>query len=185
MAALDSGVAELKAVYSRSEKSATEFAAAAQKALNLSAPPKVYFDASSDANLDALLARSDIAAVVVALPITTQPSIVRKALAAGKHILSEKPVAPDVAGGVQLIKEYETTYKPKGLIWRIAENFEVEPAYQAAGEIIRSGKIGKVAFFNARVVNHIEKDNKYYNTPWRTVPDVSRHALSNRDSVPD
>lgn len=173
VAALDNGVAELKAVYSRSEKSSAQFAAYAQALLKLIAKPDVYHDADPLANLDALLARSDIVAVVIALPITLQPTIVRKALAAGKHILSEKPVAPDVASGIKLINEYNADYKPKGLIWRVAENYEVEPAYQAAAKVIREGKIGKVTFFNARVVNYIEKSNKYYNTLWRTVPDVS------------
>lgn len=173
IAALGSGAAELRAIYSRSEKSAAEFASVAQHELNLPAPPKIYFDEDPHANLDALLAHADIHAVIVALPITLQPAIVRKALAAGKHVLSEKPVALDVAGGLALISEYESTYKSNGLVWRIAENYEVEPAYQAAAAAIRAGKIGKVAFFNARVVNYIAKDNKYYNTPWRTVPDVS------------
>lgn len=177
VAALDNGVAELKAVYSRSEKSSAQFAAYAQALLKLIAKPDVYHDADPLANLDALLARSDIVAVVIALPITLQPTIVRKALAAGKHILSEKPVAPDVASGIKLINEYNADYKPKGLIWRVAENYEVEPAYQAAAKVIREGKIGKVTFFNARVVNYIEKSNKYYNTLWRTVPDVSPSRL--------
>ncbi|KAF7792029.1 hypothetical protein EIP86_003056 [Pleurotus ostreatoroseus] len=171
VAALESGVAELKAVYSRSEKSAADLAGFAKELLKLSAVPSVYHDADPNANLDVLLARTDIAAVVIALPITLQPTIVRKALAAGKHVLSEKPVAPDVAGGIALINDYNTKYKSKSLIWRVAENYEVEPAYQAAAKVIKDGRIGKVAFFNARVVNYIEKSNKYYNTPWRTIPD--------------
>ena len=123
-------MAELKAIYSRSEKSASQLATSAQELLGYSAPPSVYHDADPNANLDALLARPDIAAVAIALPITLQPSIIRKALAAGKHVLSEKPVGRDVATGLELIKDYEENYKPKGLIWRIAENYEVEPAYQ-------------------------------------------------------
>ena len=178
IAALDSGVAELKAIYSRSEKSAAELAAEAKQQLQLGQPPSVYHDADPSANLDALLARDDIDAVIIALPISLQPSIVRKSLAAGKHVLSEKPVAPDVAGGISLINDFNSTYKSKGLIWRVAENFEVEPGYQAAAEAIRKGKIGKFAFFNARGVNYIAKDNKWYNTPWRTVPDVSRSVFT-------
>ncbi|KAI0791483.1 oxidoreductase family protein [Irpex lacteus] len=166
-----SGIAELRAIYSRSEASAVDLATAAKDTLHLANPPSIYFDAAPDANLDALLAREDIDGVIIVLPITVQPSIVRKALAAGKHVLSEKPVAPDVAGGIALINDYEKQYKPKGLVFRTAENWEVEPGYQAAGRAIRDGKIGKVAFFNARVVNYIAKDNKYYKTPWRTVPD--------------
>jgi hypothetical protein len=44
---------------------------------------------------------------------------------------------------------------------------------QAAGKAIRDGKIGKVLFFNTQVLNYIDKESKWYKTPWRTVPDVS------------
>ncbi|KAF4613294.1 hypothetical protein D9613_010793 [Agrocybe pediades] len=171
LAALGSAAPPLKAVYSRSERSAHDLAAAAAKTLGLSEPPAIFHDGDTGSNLDALLKRSDISAVIVALPITTQPSIVLQALAAGKHVLSEKPVAPDVKQGLDLIQTYNQTYKPKGLIWRVAENFEAEPGYRKVGEIIRSGKIGKVSFFKAVVVNYIDKDSKWYKTPWRTVPD--------------
>lgn len=165
---------QVKAVYSRSEKSASAFAVDVKSLLGLSELPGVYHDGNPTANLPTLLAKSDISAVIVVLPITTQPTIVLEALAAGKHVLSEKPVAADVARGQALIQEYETKYKPKGLIWRVAENYEYETAYGAAGKAVKDGKIGKVVFYNARVVNHIDKNSKWYNTPWRTVPDVSR-----------
>ena len=75
----------IAAVYSRTADSADKLNAL------LPEPADVYTD------LDALLARDDIDAVDVLLPITLQPAIIQKALAAGKHVLSEKPVAPDVA----------------------------------------------------------------------------------------
>ncbi|KAF7356359.1 GFO-IDH-MocA domain-containing protein [Mycena venus] len=167
--ALGSDAPPLHAVYSRSEKSSHEFADAAVE-LGLSPAPAIYHDGDPSMDLDALLARSDITAVIVVLPITLQPSIVRKALAAGKHVLSEKPVAPDVAGGISLIKEYNEKYR-KNLVWRVAENYEAEPGFRTAGELIAAGKIGKVNFFKAVVMNYIDVDNKYYKTPWRTVPD--------------
>lgn len=167
--ALGSLAPRLRAVYSRSEKTAREFAT--QATTILSTTPDVYFDGDPSSNLDALLARSDISSVIVILPITQQPSIVLKALAAGKHVLSEKPVAPDVASGAKLIAQYEAQYKPKGLVWRIAENFEAEPGFILAGRAITAGKIGKVTFFSSRTVNFIDKNSKWYNTPWRTVPD--------------
>lgn len=160
-------------MYSRSEKSAHDLASSAADTLNLSTPPSVYHDGDPSTNLDALLARSDVKAVIVVLPITIQPSIVLKALAAGKHVLSEKPVAPDVKQGAELIATYISEYKPKGLIWRVAENFEAELGYRAAGKAIKDGKIGEVIFFNARAFNHIDKESKWYKTPWRTIPDVS------------
>lgn len=173
------GPVQLKAVYSRSEKSAQGLASAASE-LKLGAPD-VYHDGNSSTNLDALLARSDITAVIVVLPITHQPAVIIKALAAGKHVLSEKPVAADVAAGVKLIATYNSEYKPKGLKWRVAENYEAEPGFRAAGKAIRDGKIGKVVFFNSRTVNYIDKTSQWYQTPWRTVPDVRlRHQWRHR-----
>ncbi|KAF8153375.1 hypothetical protein B0H34DRAFT_800584 [Crassisporium funariophilum] len=171
LSVLGDAAPSLRAVYSRSEKSAHDLADAAAVALKLTTVPSIYHDGDASTNLDALLARSDITAVIVVLPITLQPSIILKALAAGKHVLSEKPVAPDVKQGLELISEYNRVYKNKGLIWRIAENFEAEPGYRAAGAAIQAGKIGNVIFFKTVVVNYIDKESKWYKTPWRTVPD--------------
>jgi hypothetical protein len=77
----------------------------------------------------------------------------------------EKPVAPDVASGAKLIAQYEAQYKPKGLVWRIAENFKAEPGFILTGRAIAPGKIGKVTFFSSRTVNFIDKDSKWCNTP--------------------
>ncbi|VDC05297.1 unnamed protein product [Peniophora sp. CBMAI 1063] len=168
------GAGGLKAVYSRSEKSTRELAALAQEKLGLSAPPAVHYDSPSppaEATLDALLAREDIKAVIVVLPITTQPTIVLKALEAGKHVISEKPVAPDVKAAKALIKAYEGTYKYKGLIWRVAENYEAETGFQKVGALVKEGKIGDVTGFRVRIANHMQEDNEWYKTPWRTVPD--------------
>lgn len=64
----------------------------------------------------------DIDAVSLVLPITAQPELILAALKAGKHVLSEKPVGKDVQAGRKLVEEYERVYKPKGLIWRVAES---------------------------------------------------------------
>ncbi len=98
-----------------------------------------------------------------------------KALHAGKHVLSEKPVAADVQAGISLIRTYKEKYKQKSLIWRVAENFEAEPGFRAAAEVIRAGKIGRVLQFRAVVENFIDQESKWYKTAWRTIPDVSFH----------
>jgi hypothetical protein len=36
--------------------------------------------------------------------------------------MSEKPVGKDVKTARETIEEYEKTYLPKGLIWRVAES---------------------------------------------------------------
>ena len=140
--------------------------------LNLPIAPTIHFDGDTS-NLDTLLARDDIKSVIIVLPITTQPSVILKAFKAGKHVLSEKPVAPDVATAKELITTYERDYKPKGIIWRVAENFEVEPVYKAAATLLKEGKIGKIQFFRTTTKIYVDENSKYYKTPWRTVPDVS------------
>ncbi|KAH7102427.1 NAD(P)-binding protein [Auriculariales sp. MPI-PUGE-AT-0066] len=173
-----SGEANLAAVYSRSAKTAQSFADAWKEALPNAPPLPVYSDDSGgDHDLDALLKRSDVHAVAIVLPIPAQPDVVRKALAAGKHVLSEKPVAKDVATGIQLIKDYESGFKGKGLIWRVAENYEVEPGYLRARQAVLDGSIGEVVLFNLSAVNYIDETGKYYKTPWRTVPEASGFLL--------
>ena len=161
-------------MYSRSSASATSLADEAKQQLRLESPPDVYSDDGGPGrSLADLLARKEIDLVIVILPISLQPSIVLQSLAAGKHVLSEKPVAKDVASALSLISEYEKSYKPKGLIWRVAENYEAEPGYRAAAKAISDGKIGDVKFFRLTAVGYVGKDSMWYKTPWRTVPDVS------------
>ncbi|KAG7091631.1 hypothetical protein E1B28_010651 [Marasmius oreades] len=170
----------VRAIYSRSEKSARGLAEETAKQLGGegAGTPDVYFDqpvsdrttSASGGNLDALLSRKDIAAVIIALPITVQPSIILKALKAGKHVLSEKPVAASVKIGLELIREAKS-YTEAGLVWRVAENFEVEPVYVKVKELLKAGKIGEVKGFKASVKVYLDEESDWYKTPWRTVPE--------------
>ncbi|KAF8607265.1 oxidoreductase family protein [Ceratobasidium sp. AG-I] len=172
LAALGSEKVVLKAVYSRSKSSASTLAEFAKERLGAAEAIPVYSDdGSQEGGLDTLLSRSDIQAVIVVLPLTQQPEIVIRALAAGKNVLSEKPVAKDVKTGLSLIEKWEKEFKPKGLIWRVAENFEVEPGLVEAARKIKAGAVGTVRSFNYSIINTTDKSSKWYNTPWRTVPD--------------
>jgi len=163
---------KLLATYSRSHKSSSDLASFANDELKLDGPPNVYSDDSgSGSNLDALLKRSDIHAVIILLPITVQPAIILKCLKAGKHVLSEKPVAPSVSEGRKLISSAEKYTKgDQPVIWKIAENFECELGTLKAHQLLTEGKIGKVTSFSIEALNDLQKDSKYYQTPWRTVP---------------
>ncbi|CAK7229761.1 hypothetical protein SCUCBS95973_007337 [Sporothrix curviconia] len=152
----------LGAVYSRSQASAEALAAAAANS------PDVYFDSPATAGrgLDDLLARADIAAVVVAIPILAQPAVITKALAAGKHVLSEKPIAKDVATAKQLIQTRPDNGK---LVWGVAENFRfLEVIDYAAARVREIG--GTVTTFNMHLFTLIGDDDKFFNTEWRKVP---------------
>jgi predicted dehydrogenase len=71
--------------------------------------------------LKTLLEDQTVDGVMLVLPVTTQMVLIPKCLAAGKHVLSEKPMAKDVESARSLVEKYEKVYKPKGLVWRVAE----------------------------------------------------------------
>jgi predicted dehydrogenase len=128
----------------------------------------VYFDspAVEGKTLDDLLKREDIAAVDIALPILHQPGVVEKALAAGKHVLSEKPVAGDIAGAQKLIAWYEGLGSGKPL-WGVAENWRyMESIRYAAKRVTEIG--GKLVTFRLQKNSFVRSDNKYFNTECRS-----------------
>ncbi|KAK4173039.1 hypothetical protein QBC36DRAFT_336639 [Triangularia setosa] len=159
----------LKAVYSRSQTSATTLA----DAVPSGAPkPDIYYDSPSEPGrgLADLLKRGDIVAVDIALPILAQAEVIKAALKAGKHVLSEKPVAGDVKGARGLIEWYNTELGNKKPLWGVAENFRYMKSLVFAGEEVkRIG--GRVLGFKLEKFGWVAEDNKYFNTEWRRVPD--------------
>ncbi|KAI1502606.1 oxidoreductase [Biscogniauxia marginata] len=166
-AALASPLIEIKALWSRSLKTAEE----ATKLVKDSASSVELYSSDSGAgkSFDDLLKRSDIDGVVLALPIIDQPKFIEKALAAGKHVLAEKPIAPDVASAVKLIEYYKKVSAKNKLILAIAENFRFNQGWAYGAEEIK--KLGKVTGFVVRLNSMMQTSNKYYNTAWRTKPE--------------
>ncbi len=103
----------LKAIYSRS-LSSVEASKKVAHDLGLS-NFQLYHD-GEDENLETMLNRKDIEAIIIALPIKLQPAIILKCLEAGKHVLSEKPVGKDVQAGIELLKTYRDKFASKGLV---------------------------------------------------------------------
>ena len=146
---------EVVAVYSRSLANAIALAKTLPQAV------EAYED------LALLLARDDIEAVDIVLPIAVQPAVVEAALKAGKHVISEKPVAPDVAAGQRLLQTAAELTRASGKVWMIAENYRYEEAFAAAGRAVRAGVLGQpVQFFWSRFMA-ISRQDKYYQTTWR------------------
>lgn len=115
-------------------------------------PVDLYADDApgDDKTYAAVLARADVAAVLIALPIATQPAFIEAALRAGKHVLSEKPVGPDVEGARKLIAAYRGgELAGRGLVWSVAEQFRFLPKYVWAAEQARA--LGRVIGFHFRV----------------------------------
>lgn len=126
-------------------------------------PVDKYYDSPSETgkSLDDLLARSDIEAVIIVLPINNQPEVVKKSVAAGKHVLSEKPVARDVATAKELVGWYRSLSSPP--IWAVAENFRYTHSLTAAAKALKDLG-GKVLTFHVTRYGFVKEDDKYFNT---------------------
>lgn len=118
-------------------------------------------DSGAGKTLDDLLARPDIHAVIIALPIKNQPAYVRKALIAGKHVLSEKPIAENLDEAVDLLKWYRSDIAAKGTTWAVGENFRYLNAWRHAAEQVKT--LGKQLTFRCRAQNLVE-GGKYFET---------------------
>jgi predicted dehydrogenase len=115
------------------------------------------------------LERSDIDGVILALPIVDQPAYIEKALAAGKHVLAEKPLAKDVDTALKLIEYYKKVSGETKATLAIAENFRFMKGWAYAAEEVK--KLGRLTGFVVRLNSMMETTNKYYNTSWRTKPE--------------
>jgi predicted dehydrogenase len=89
--------------------------------------------------LDDLLADPEVAAVDLTLPHHVHYSAASAALAAGKHVLVEKPMALTSAECSALIEQARSA----GLALGVAENTPFVAAYQAVEKLVRSGAIGE------------------------------------------
>ncbi|KAI0881682.1 oxidoreductase family protein [Annulohypoxylon maeteangense] len=167
-AALASPLLDIKAIWSRSRKTAED--AAKEIPSKAASSVDLYSTDSGEGKAyEDILKREDISGVILALPIVDQPSYIEKALAAGKHVLAEKPIAKDVATAVKLIEYYKKVSAETNASFAIAENFRFLQGWAYGAEQIK--KLGKVTGFVVRLNSMMAKENKYYNTPWRTVPE--------------
>jgi predicted dehydrogenase len=152
---------KLKALYSRSQKSAEKLAKAAGDGV------QAFYEtpASEDRNLDALLARSDIQAISIAVSISTGPEFIRKALQAGKSILSEKPIAPTVEIAQDLFALYQKQRQNHNILWAVGENFRFWKSFNRAASILQDLK-ANILTFRVSVYHFIGPDNEYFHSDW-------------------
>lgn len=113
--------------------------------------------------VDELLAVENVEVVDIVLPIDSQPAVVRKAWTAGKHVVSEKPIASTVEEARGLVEEWRKT----GVQWMVAENWRYESAFVAARETMASGAIGRPITVSWTLHAPANPALPYYHTAWR------------------
>jgi predicted dehydrogenase len=100
-------------------------------------------------NYGDLIANPDIDAVVVATQPSTHFEIAMKALAAGKHVFVEKPLATSSADCRALLDEA----KKKKLVLMVGHTFLYTAAVNKIKDLIESGELGDIFYVNTTRVN--------------------------------
>lgn len=86
----------------------------------------------------------DVDAAIIATPPTSHVAAALPALAAGKHLLIEKPLATSVDDAELLV----ATAARAGAVLMVGHTFEYNPAVWKVKEIIDSGVIGRVLYID-------------------------------------
>jgi predicted dehydrogenase len=86
------------------------------------------------------MAREDVDAVILTPPESVHLAHTRLAAAAGKHVLTEKPMAPDVAQCQAMID----ACREAGVVLMVVQSQRFRGVHQQAKGLIEEGRIGKV-----------------------------------------
>jgi predicted dehydrogenase len=112
----------------------------------------------------AVIARDDIDAVVVTVPQQFRRQIVLDAIAAGKHILSEKPLSTTPSVAAELVG----TARNAGLTFGIVHNYHFFPEYRKIKSLIDSGTIGQLRVLTMHYLGVIDNPGAAeYQSDWR------------------
>jgi predicted dehydrogenase len=98
---------------------------------------------------DALLARDDVDAVLVATPHSLHHDQVIQAATYGKHVLVEKPMATSVAECDRMI----TACRQANVVLEVIQTLRFRGALARAKQLIDAGRIGKVYMIRGQSLN--------------------------------
>jgi len=111
-----------------------------------------------------VLARADVQAVAVTVPQQFRREIVLAAIAAGKHILSEKPIAYSPAQAEELLSAAEKA----GLVFGMVHNYHFLPEYRQIKSLLEAGTIGDVRHITMQYLGVIDNPGAAeYQADWR------------------
>ncbi len=100
-------------------------------------------------DFEKIIMASDIEAIVVATPVSSHYSISERALALGKHVFVEKPLAGSVAEGIKLIELADE----KKRILMVGHTFVYTAAVNKIKDLIRAGELGDIYYISTSRVN--------------------------------
>jgi predicted dehydrogenase len=125
-------------------------------------------------SIEEALALDGVDAVAIATPARTHKPIALAAIAAGKHVLTEKPLADNVESGERMVAAAAAA----GVILMADHTFCYTPAVLKIAELIQAGELGDITFVDSVRINHglVQPDVDVF---W----DLAPHDLSILDFI--
>ena len=147
-----------------------EVAALVDRELSLARSVQRHFPAARiEASLTDILTDESIDAVIVATPPETHVELAAEALAAGKHVLVEKPLALSAADCRSLGEQAQAA----GLVLMVGHTFRFSPAVQHVRELLAQRELGEVYYIDSQRLN-LGRVRKDVDAIWNFAP----HDLS-------
>ena len=127
-----------------------------------------------ETSFERLIARPDVDAVAIATPARTHAPLVLAALAAGKHVLVEKPIAETSAAAREMV----AAAADAGRVLMVDHTYCYTPAVRYIAETIANGTLGELLYVDSVRINLglVQPD---VNVFW----DLAPHDLSILDFV--
>jgi predicted dehydrogenase len=121
-------------------------------------------------NWQAVVDRPDVDVVVVATTNDQLAPVTQAAVAAGKHVLVEKPAARNADELQPVADAARKAFAERGVVVKVGFNHRFHPALLKARQIIDDGGVGPLMFLRAR---YGHGGRKGMETEWRGNPVVS------------
>jgi len=99
------------------------------------------------AEIDDILNDGDIQAVYIATPVHLHLEQVRRAAAAGKHVLCEKPLARTAAEAAEVVR----ACREAGVLLQEGYMMKFHGAHRAIRELVLGGRVGRVTYMRAQL----------------------------------
>jgi predicted dehydrogenase len=97
---------------------------------------------------EAAISSGEVDAVLVATPPDSHLSLTMAALAAGKHVIVEKPPFPRAADAADVAREARARSRQV----LVAENYYYKPVAESLRRIVGSGQLGRILFLDVKAL---------------------------------
>jgi predicted dehydrogenase/acetyltransferase-like isoleucine patch superfamily enzyme len=129
---------------------------------------------------EAALERADLAGVVLATPAESHAAMAERALAAGKHVFVEKPLALSVGAGRNVVERAAAA----GRVLMVGHLLRYHPAFERLQEVIAGGRLGRLQYVYSNRLN-LGRIRREENVFWSFAPHDLSMILALAGEMPD